>query len=255
MTRTAAGARAGVLEADEVWEGDVLVEGDVVIPEGRRLILAPGCRLSFVRPPRWSCAVFRSAAEGYPIEASQRDLCDLVVLGRLEAFGSAERPIALGASGEPWGGLLCLRAGQAALRHVSLAAAGDAALQALDDARMSLEDCAISGTEVGIRALGLARVEAARGSIRGGRCGVQAGEGAEVRLDGVEISDSPEGCSLWDCATLDATSCRFVRARERGVSARDLAWARLSRCSWQETAVPGESRHPARLEITPEPPR
>ena len=252
---SAAPARAGVLEADETWEGDVRVEGDVVVPEGRRLVLAPGCRLTFVRPPRWSCAVFRSAREGYPIEASQRELCDIVVLGRLEALGTAERPVVLGADGASWGGLLCLRSGQLDLKGVSLAAGGDAALQTFDDARANLKDCALAGAEIAVRALGRSLVRAEGGSLRAGRCAIQAGEGARVRLDGVELVDAPEGCSLWDSATLDAAACRFVRARERGVSVRDLAWARLRGCEWRETAVPGERRHPARLDIQPEPAR
>jgi hypothetical protein len=246
---SAAAPRSGVLEADEVWEGEVRVDGDVVVPEGRTLILAPGCRLAFSLPPRWSCAVFRSAAEGYPIEASRRELCDLVVLGRLEARGTAQRPVALGADGGAWGGLSCLRAGRAELSHVSLAASGDAAIQSFDDARLTLEGCAISGAEVGVRALGLSRFAASGGSIRAGRCGLQAGEGARLRLDGVELVETPEGCSLWGCAALDARDCRFVRARERGVSARDLSWARLRGCDWTETPTPGERRHPARLEI------
>ncbi|HXT01912.1 MAG TPA: hypothetical protein VN915_14650 [Elusimicrobiota bacterium] len=251
----AAPARSGVLETDETWEGDVRVEGDVVVPEGRRLVLAPGCRLTFARPPRWACAVFRSAREGYPIEASQRELCDIVVLGRLEALGTPERPVALGADGAPWGGVLCLRSGRADLASASLSAGGDAALQTFDDARASLRDCSLCGTEIAVRALGRSLVEAAGGTIRAGRCAIQAGEGARVRLDGVELVDAPEGCSVWDGATLDATFCRFVRARERGVSVRDVAWARLRGCEWRETPVPGERRHPARLDIRPEPGR
>ena len=255
VVSAAAQARIGVLEADEVWEGDVRVEGDLVIPEGRRLVLAPGCRIFFAQSPRWACAVFRSAPEGYPIEASRRELCDIVVLGRLEALGSAQRPIAVGADAQPWGGVLCLRSGRAILGHAALAAAGDAALQSLDDAEIRLDQCSISGTEVGIRALGRSRVAAEGGTLRAGRCAVQAGEASRVRLDGVEIVDSPEGCSLWDCADLDATDCRFVRARERGVAVRDLAWARLRRCAWPETGTPAERRHPARLDVEPAPPR
>ncbi len=251
----AAGTRSGVLDRDETWEGDVRVEGDVVVPEGRTLVLAPGCRLTFARPPRWSCAVFRSAPEGYPIELSSRELCDIVVLGRFEARGEERRPVSMGAEAGAWGGLVCLGSGRAELDFASLSACGDGAIQALDDARVVLDRCRVGGRDVGVRALGLSRVTAAGGSISGGRCAVQAGEGAGIVLTGVEIADSPEGCSLWGASSLDASACRFVRARERGVSARDLSWARLRGCAWPETETAGERVHPARLDIAPEPGR
>ena len=74
---------SGELTSDAIWEDDVQLQGDVVIPEGRTLRLRAGTTLSFAPKPRWSCAVFRSAPEGYPIEASARERCDLVVFGRL----------------------------------------------------------------------------------------------------------------------------------------------------------------------------
>lgn len=56
----------GPLEKDQVWEGDIHVSGDVVIPEGITLSLRPGTKIFFAPKPLWACAVFRSSPEGYP---------------------------------------------------------------------------------------------------------------------------------------------------------------------------------------------
>src|SRR6267142_959346 len=115
---------AGELTSDAVWEGRVAVSGDVVVPPGRTLRLRAGTELVFASKPSWTCAVFRSAPEGYPIEASSRESCDLVVFGRLEIDGSAERPVRVSRPGEPWGGVVLLERGAARIEHARVFGAG-----------------------------------------------------------------------------------------------------------------------------------
>ena len=106
----------GELKADTVWRDQVELEGDLVVPRGKTLRLLPGTRLSSQDRPRWSCSVFRSAPEGYPIEASYRNRCDIVVLGRLEICGTRQEPVTLG-TGPPPGTPDALRAQPQGLRE------------------------------------------------------------------------------------------------------------------------------------------
>ena len=73
----------GILAADTEWSGEILVDGDLLIPHGTSLRIRAGTKVRFSPKPAWSCAVFRSAPEGWPIETTRRELCDIVAQGRL----------------------------------------------------------------------------------------------------------------------------------------------------------------------------
>lgn len=230
-------ARAGVLERDERWEGDVRVDGDVVVPAGVTLRVSAGCRVFFSPRPRWSCAVFRSAPEGYPIETSNRELCDLVVLGRLVVEGAAAAPVTLGADDAPWGGLVALDRGAAELSHGRLRPSGEHAVQAFDDARVLLSSCAIERAEVGLWAMGFSRVEARDCGLRASRCGAHAAEAGRLVLARTRIEGCAQGCSAQDFATVEARGCVFAGTRDFGLSLRGRAYARSAGCR-QEPACP-----------------
>lgn len=210
---------AGELERDAVWEGDVELGGDVVVPAGVTLRVLPGARLSFSPRPRWACSVFRSAPEGYPIEASSRELCDLVVFGRLEAAEAA-----FGADGARWGGLTVLGGGRARLSGCRLAGGEEHLAQVFDDGALEAEGCAFSDARVGVLAWGLSRV-----TLRGGRferlesC-VLCREGSVAELTGVSCGNARQGvwtqqwsvarlsgCSLSECSDFGAGA--FERSR------------------------------------------
>jgi hypothetical protein len=70
----------GPLLEDEVWQGRVLLIGDVTIPEGRTLIILPGTEVVF--------------DERDILESGQhKDQCELIVYGKLEADAPENNPV------------------------------------------------------------------------------------------------------------------------------------------------------------------
>jgi hypothetical protein len=215
---------AGELTADAVWEGDVLLQGDVVVPEGRTLRLRAGTALAFAAKPRWACAVFRNAPEGYPIEASSRDHCDLVVFGRLDVEGTGERPVLMGRDGGRWGGVVLLERGTARLEHARLqgAAGGEEALvQCFDDSRLELRSCELSRARIGVLAWGLSSVRAHDTLAEDLGCAFFCREGSTTDLFRVRCRRVEQGAwgQNWALARLE--DCRFEDASVFGAGAYD----------------------------------
>ena len=215
---------SGELTSDAIWEGDVLLQGDVVVPEGRTLRLRAGTALSFAAKPRWSCAVFRSAPEGYPIETSSREHCDLVVFGRLQVEGSAERPVALGRPEDRWGGITLLGRGTARLEHARVrgAAGGEEALfQCFDDSRLELRGCTLSHARVGVLAWGLSSVSAHESLVEDVGCAFFCREGSTTDLSRVRCRRAEQGAwgQNWALARLE--DCRFENCSVFGAGAYD----------------------------------
>lgn len=192
----------GTLERDHIWEGEVLLSGDVVVPAGRTLAIRPGTRVRCAPRPRWSCAVFRSAPEGWPIEASEREACDLVVLGALLARDAV-------IEGERWGGITALGRARVELSGLKLLAGAAAAVQAFDAARVELDGCELGG-EIGVWAFGRASVSARGGRIAGARVGLLACEGARARLSGAELSGGEQALLADGWALVRARGCRLL---------------------------------------------
>ncbi|MFI5350535.1 MAG: right-handed parallel beta-helix repeat-containing protein [Elusimicrobiota bacterium] len=215
---------SGELTSDAVWEGDVLLQGDVVVPEGRTLRLRAGTVLSFAAKPRWSCAVFRSAPEGYPIETSSRERCDLVVFGRLEVEGSAERPVEMGRPDCRWGGIALLGNGTARLEHARVRGASggeDALIQCFDDSRLELRNCVLSGARVGVLAWGLSSVAAHESEVEDLGCAFFCREGSTTDLFRVRGRRLEQGVWGQNFALARLEGCRFESCSDFGAGAYD----------------------------------
>jgi hypothetical protein len=220
----------GTLTQDCIWEGDVSVVGDVVVPTGKCLSLAPGTRVSFAASPRWSCSVFRSAPEGYPIETSEREACDIVVQGRLEAQGTRENPVVFGVGTVAWGGFIFLQRGSGRLQETSLRSVRDCCLQAFDDSVVVMSNCRLEGAAKGITAWGMSCVRFQDGIIHADGCAVIACEGSRVQLCRSSIEGSRQGFAAEGWALLAALDCRFVAIADCCASAKQSAWLKLRGC-------------------------
>src|SRR5512143_1253560 len=95
----------GTVKSDTTWSGDVLVAGDVLVPEGVTLTIAPGTRVMF------------SASESSKIEPVFLSMqTEIMVRGTLLARGVKDNPITFTAAPEAmntkkpergdWGGLI-----------------------------------------------------------------------------------------------------------------------------------------------------
>jgi hypothetical protein len=219
---------SGVIEKGAVWEGRVQVVGDVVVAAGARLEIRPGTEISFAPRPSWSCAVFRGAKEGYPIESSQRELCDVVVLGTLEARAKEGAPIVFAGQGEAWGGLLFIGGSAGRLHGVFINGGEEAVIQSFDRSRVALRQCRLSGARWGLLARGLSEVEMLGGMIASLETGVLTAEGAVARLNGALIKGSRGGLACEDWSLLRAMGLRLQGLSDYSMIAKHRAWGVLS---------------------------
>lgn len=249
---------AGELTSDGLWEGRVTLQGDVVVPPGRTLRVRAGTELFFDQNPRWSCAVFRSAREGYPIEASSRESCDLVVLGRLEIEGSAERPVRVGRPEERWGGVVLLGRAEARVAHARICGSGagqEALFQCFDDARLELRSCALSDAAVGALAWGLSSVRAQESSVEDVGCAFLGREGSTTDLFRATIRRAERGawtqhwalarledCRVEDCSVFGAGAFDRSRLSVAGGSIRSCGQGLLGATEAEVSAVGVELR-------------
>ena len=70
----------GELEQDEVWNGEILLIGDVIVPEGKTLTIEPGTKI-------------RCTDEDILAAGKHPDKCEIIVKGKIKALGSIDNPI------------------------------------------------------------------------------------------------------------------------------------------------------------------
>jgi|GEM_PF-2313205 len=215
--------RRGVLDGDETWSSDVDLDGDLVIPEGRRLTVEAGVRIGCARAARHAAAPARPAFAGR-IEDYQSLAGRLIVAGELIARGSESAPARF--EGPGWGGLAAIGRGRLDLRRATLSGPA-AALVALDFSRVFAVDCALTGAFAGA-ALGAG----ARAIFR--RCRFAASQEAGV-------------LAVDDVRAL-LRDCRFVE-NAKGVAAAGHAWPRLRGCRFENCAEAASASGRAFLEI------
>ena len=212
---------AGELKSNTLWEGRIELDGDVVVPAGVTLRMAPGVELAFAPKVRWSCSVFRSAPEGYPIEASSRELCDLVVFGRLEVEGTPTLPVLLGRPEGRWGGVTLLGNAAARLSHARVAGAEEFLMQSFDDSRLDLSDCTVSRAKIGVLAWGLSSVRIEDTRLEDLDCGLLCREGATVELTRVECRRAAQGVWAQHWGLTRLQDCHLEECSEFGAGAYD----------------------------------
>lgn len=207
---------SGKLEKDALWRGDVLLTGDVLVPAGVTLRVIMGSRITATAHPRWSCAVFRSAPEGWPIEASERERCDLIVQGRLEMDGVI-------VTGGPWGGLTMLGKGRARLSGVMIEAEAPFGVQAFDDSVVELADCGLASCGIGLWGFGLSSIRFRRGVVSAARHAALACEGARVVLEDAAVTGGQRALCAEGWASIAARRCAFSGQAEGVSLAKDEA--------------------------------
>ncbi|HEX4048564.1 MAG TPA: right-handed parallel beta-helix repeat-containing protein [Elusimicrobiota bacterium] len=214
--------------ADARWTGAVVLRGDVLVPAGRRLVVAAGADVSCASEPARSTPPPRPAFAGL-VHGGLRPSARLIVEGELVVSGSAEAPARFG--GEFWGGIWAAGRGRIALRHAALAGM-ERAVVAVDFARAVVSDCSISGNDAGAAIGGCARALFRRCRFeRSGEIGALAADDANVLLSFCGLESSLTGAAAEGCA----------RLRLRGCSARGCAGSGL-RASGASSVSARESR-------------
>ena len=112
----------GVLPGDQTWQGQILIDGDLLLPAGATLTVLPGTEVLFRNAPGdadpWQDHPHFPGAE-------------LVIRGRLVAAGTADRPIRFrhadpDAAPGSWGGINFMEGASASLSHCLFSQANSA---------------------------------------------------------------------------------------------------------------------------------
>lgn len=135
----------GVLHDDQLWQGEVLIGGDVTIAADARLVILPGTRVRFLPP------------EGFPTGETEHPYfpgSELNVAGVLIAEGTAAAPIvfaAADAAAPPgsWGAVNFAEQSRGVLRHCIFRQA-DSAIHSRE-AAVEVTDSLFDGNLVGVR--------------------------------------------------------------------------------------------------------
>ncbi|MFH1811185.1 MAG: hypothetical protein ABIJ09_20775, partial [Pseudomonadota bacterium] len=115
-----------ISKSSETWSGTVVVDGDVIVPEGHTLTVAPGTVVRFAASDRLQARQFLAGSDS--IFYGTRDKVDLIVQGTLDVQGQAGNRVVFEAShGVPvassWGSIVGWHRGQVNLSFVDLESA------------------------------------------------------------------------------------------------------------------------------------
>jgi len=176
----------GVIKKDAVWAGEVLVAGDVLVPEGVTLTIEPGTKVMFA---------VSDSSKIEPMFLSMQT--ELLVRGRLVVRGEKGMPAYFGPAPEgmsdkkpargDWGGIIF--DGQAASGS-SISYAGitmaDSAIAAYNSSP-SITGCTVDDSRYGLVCEGLSRPKLTGCTITGSEFGVVATRGGKPVLEGCKV--------------------------------------------------------------------
>ena len=177
-------AAAGVITKDTVWQGEVALQDDVLVPAGVTLTIRPGT------------VVRVAAAESTKTDPEYMSpLTEITVRGTLKVEGTAKSPVLFGSAGEGkagnWAGIIVDR-GAADLRSCRIMDAESAVY--LVDGTVRLADADLRGNRYGITALG-----------------------AKSTLTAVSssVTDNDYGLFLFNGARIDSRDCTVKANRKK----------------------------------------
>ena len=135
----------GVVRGDVRWQGTIFIDGDVVLEETARLIIAPGTEVVFLPP---------TSGKDLFIERPNFPGSELVVRGALVAEGSASKPITFryidpDASAGSWGGINLIESPGAYFRYVRITQANSAIHSHKSNA--AIEESVVENNLFGVR--------------------------------------------------------------------------------------------------------
>ncbi len=181
---------AGVLREDTLWQGEVLMLDDVLVPRGRTLTILPGTRIRV-----------QSAGSTKLEPLFLSTATELLVRGEIYVAGTSEQPVRFspvaedeGSLEEPvWGGIILDGALSAHFQHLDLEK-GEICLQSLDTSmqarHLRLFDCRY----------GL----------------ILQGEGF-AELEDLQVEAGEVGLLLWEQAQMNLLGGRFTGQAEEAI--------------------------------------
>ena len=200
-------AEATVLTADTVWQGEITLAEDLLVPAGVTLTIRPG---TIVRVT--------------PAESTKTDpefispLTEITVRGRVQIDGTPQAPVRLlsrdGKEGGEWAGLL------------------------LDGGEAIIKDCTVSGAESAVYAID-ATLRLERTTLSGNRSGlVLSGERTRATLNGSSITANDYGVVMVASNEPDLSDTRITANRKKDLWQETLPRIELPPAQPRETAAP-----------------
>lgn len=177
---------SGILAADTTWQGVVRVTGDVTVPAGRTLTIAPGTH------------VLLAGTSG----AGSTSGADLIIQGTLALNGTAAEPVSLTAASADsrWGEIFLSSGATAQARHAFITRGahstgrghtGTGPILRLSGAALTMEDCVVSDFP------GKAIFTSGTSSVTLRRChlarmvtGPETGDGCAVLIEDSHLTDA-----------------------------------------------------------------
>ncbi|HIE27895.1 TPA: right-handed parallel beta-helix repeat-containing protein [Candidatus Poribacteria bacterium] len=210
--------KSGVINEDENWSGNILIEDDITVPEGVTLTIQPG------------------AIVGFYVE-SKKKMIQFTVNGTLYAEGNEQRPIrftSLTMKHNPgdWAGITFGKTSlnsslsfniiqyhqQILVRSDSLRITnniitnGSGAGIICDSASPFIEDNEITKNEIGIKCVGNTSTEISRNLIRANTYGIVCEDGATPKITRNIISDNrQDGIISYSASSPTITSNNILR--------------------------------------------
>jgi hypothetical protein len=187
----------GVVTKDAAWSGEVLVVGDVLVPEGVTLTVAPGTKVMF------------AASESSKIEPIFLSMqTELMVRGVLRAEGTKDRPVTFMPAPEEmntkkpargdWGGIIFdgPGSGKSSLSFARLTMA-ETAISTYGSSP-AISDCSVTDCKYGLVCMGDSRPKLTRCVITDGEFGVVASHGGRPEMDGTLVEKNEHDLLMRD---------------------------------------------------------
>jgi len=180
----------GAVKADTTWSGDILVAGDILVPAGVTLKVAPGTSVMFV------------SSESSKIEPAYLSMqTEIVVRGTLDVAGETANPVRFGPAPEDvntkrpergdWGGIIFdgPTASGSRIANARFVQA-DTAIAAYNSSP-TITGCGFTDNRYGIVCMGKDAGPAIKGgSITAGEFGLLTAMGAKPRVEGCAITNN-----------------------------------------------------------------
>ncbi len=145
----------GRLKKDTRWNKRIIVEGDIVVPEGVTLFIEPKTEVIFT--PNRSKYDFKKiiSIAGKQVNVTFDKKCDIIVFGNIKIMGYRDKPVTIGNPSFinddiSWGGIILLNKNEQSLikyTHIKYASIG---ILILDASKVRISNSKISNNRIGI---------------------------------------------------------------------------------------------------------
>lgn len=208
---------SGRIAQDSLWEGEILIEGDVLVPPQVQLRIAPGTKVRI------------RAAESTRIDPEYLSpLTEILVRGRLQVEGREGNPVEFVPEkplegGEPaWAGILFDRSKPSQVSHARIEGA-EAGVQ-VTDGSPGIENSTIHGCRYGILVQGQASPSIRGNLVEKGEGGIFCWMGASPSLEENRIRDNGEEGLFIDGLSRPTLRENRISGNDTGMAAAGKEW-------------------------------